>query len=290
MLKITHYKNAHEYLRDSWLEKRKKNSRFSLRAWSKQIGMSSHAPLNLMINGKRGISKKHIPALIRSLDLSPRDGLYLESLIDFNQSRSVAEKELYHSRLRELMPREDIQLFEMDSFRFIGNPLHCQILDMSDLKDFKSDPAWIKSRLFQKVSVQEIQEVIDRLLNLGLFRKNSAGNLQKTHRHLSNRPDVADLGSQEYHRSISKLASEMVGIQEVSVRQFDGYSMSIKRESIPRAKQLIYEFAKRFMQEIEVTQKDGEETYQLNLQFFPLTLTQNPHQKEGNQNGPRKKK
>lgn len=275
VLKINHYQHAHEFLRDSWEQKRRKNPSFSLRSWAKQLGMASHAPLNLMLNGKRTIAKKHIPALIKSLGLAPKEGLYLETLIEYNQSRTAIEKELYFSRLRDLTPSEPLQTHEMQTLKLVSDPLHFQILEMTQLADFEPSPAWIQSRLRVPATTREIEEAIDRLLKLELLQKEGNG-YKKTHRFVTNKPDVADLGAQAYHRAVSALAAELIAQVPVTEREYNGYTMSIKRESLPRAKLAIREFALRFIKEFTVTADDGEDTYQFNLQFFPITQPAKP--------------
>ncbi len=270
MMTITNYQKAYEFLKDAFGTKQEKNPQFSLRAWSKQLGMASHAPLNLMLAGKRPIPKKYLPQFIKSLDLKPREGLYLETLIEFNQAKSIVEKEMYFSRLKELAPSEPVNLVEMETFKYLGDPLHCIILDMTDLKDFSTDPKWIQDRLQMKVSLKQIDEVLNRLLTLGLV-KEFKGKMIKTHQHITNRPDVADFGSQQYHKNVSQLAIDLISEQPVLEREFNGYSLNIKKNKIPEAKLLIRAFVKDFIQQIEDPSTTGEETYQLNVQFFGLT-------------------
>ena len=54
-------------------------------------------------------------------------------------------------------------------------------------------------------------------------------------------------------------------------REFNRYSMSIIKAKVPLAKALIRDFSKKFMHEVEAASSTGEETYQLNVQFFPVT-------------------
>ncbi len=51
----------------------------------------------------------------------------------------------------------------------------------------------------------------------------------------------------------------------------NGYAINLKKSDLPKAKKLIREFVQDFARKIEATQKTGDETYQLNVQFFGLT-------------------
>ncbi|MGK5086384.1 TIGR02147 family protein [Bdellovibrionota bacterium FG-2] len=268
---VYHYASAPAFLRERWEEKRKRNPGFSLRAWSRQMGCESHAPLHLMIAGKRLIPKKYIPFFVSTLKLTPKEGLYFETLVDLSRAKGVEQKTLYLDRLKGLAPQTKVRMHEVDSFRCLGDPLHTILLEMSVLAGFKSDPHWIQSRLSVKTSIPRIQEAIERLLSLGLLKRREDGELIKTNQHLTNRPDVADLGSQEYHRKVSGLAADAVTTQKIEEREFNGYAFNIKKRDLPRAKQMMREFAQKFIQAIEAPSQEGEESYQLNLQFFKLT-------------------
>ena len=101
------------------------------------------------------------------------------------------------------------------------------------------------------------------------------GNLYKTNRHLSNIPDVHDIAVQEYHKNVSKLASEQISKQDLKDRDFNAFAMNINKDKLPKAKQMVQDFVKKFISEIEAEATEGEETYQLNVQFFGLSKSCN---------------
>lgn len=271
MLSIYSYNNASAFLKDAWQEKKKRNPAFSLRAWATKIGFENNAPLSLMLSGKRPVPKKYLPVFIDDLNLSPHEGVYLETLVDFTNAKNPKQKEYYFKRLESLSPSPTLKMLEVETFKFLGDPIHTQILEMSVLQDFSPSSDWIKSRLITTKTLSEINDCIQRLKNLGLIKVKKNGDWTKSQTHLSNQADVVDLGSQEYHQKVSKLASDAVSSQTIQEREFQGYSMNIKKTSIPRAKELMREFTQKFIQEIEAAEFQGEETYQFNLQFFSLT-------------------
>lgn len=271
MLSIFEYSQPHEFLRDRWREKKEKNPSFSLRAWAQHLGMESHAPLHLMVAGKRTIPRKYLPLIISSLGLSPREGLYLETLVELSRAKDTQEQEYYAERLKELSPNESFRIVELESFRYLGDPIHTVILEMTDLPDFRNDPQWIQSRLSFPADARRIRDAVDRLISLGLVRETGEDRLQKTNHHVSNRKDVADKAVQQYHNAVSRLAAESISSQPVQEREYNGYSFNVQTKDIPRAKKLLREFVESFMQQIEAPPGTGEQTYQLNLQFFALT-------------------
>lgn len=271
MNNIYNYHSSTEFLRDTWNEKRKTNPSFSIRAWAKMMGMKAHGPLHQMVLGNRSIPKKYVIPLAKSLKLESKEIIYFETLIDLERAKSPELKQLYAERLQDLVPKKKISFLEVENFRYLKDPLHMLILEMTMLKDFKSDAKWIKERINLNCTVSEVEDALDRLVTLGLMSEDQQGNFSKTNKNLYSKQDVKDLGLQEYHKNLMKLAGTALEKQEVSEREFNAYSISIEKNKIPRAKELIRKFMNDFAIEIEAKPNEAEETYQLNIQFFGMT-------------------
>lgn len=266
------------FLRDKWQEKKKENPLFSIRSWSRFLGFANNTPLSLMLAGKRAVPKKYIPALAKSLALSSKEISYLEALITYEAQKDISAKEFYINKLKELSPRGEITSVEVETFKYFGNPICMTILEMSELPDFSPCLKWIMNRLNFKTTQSEIKECLQVLENLDLIVFDIDGRLQKTHKHITNKTDVADKGSQSYHKNVSLLASEAVMTQLIHEREFNGYALNIQKSQIPHAKKLIRDFIKSFISEIEAGSKEGDETYQFNVQLFQLTSKQKEKQ------------
>ncbi len=270
MLSIYNYINANEYLSDKWKEKRFLNPHFSLRAWAGQLDINNHTSLHQMLQGKRGVPKKYIFNFAKSLSLDVKETLYFEAMVDLSRSKSLEEKEVYTLRLKELSPKPKLQMKEIEIYRLIKSPLHTIILELSSLKGFKSDPVWIKKALRISSSVVEIKEVIERLESLGLITFKGES-FKKSQQHLYSRQDISDKGLQEYHKKVCTMAAEQISEQDVNEREYNAYALNIERQKIPKAKELIRKFMDEFATEVEAQDEQGEETYQLNIQFFSIT-------------------
>src|SRR5665213_192354 len=200
MLDIYKYTEFHKLLTDAWREKRSRNSSFSMNAWAHQMGLENSSPLSLAFKGKRALPKKYLPQIIRTLDLDSNQAQYLEALLDLSRAKTPDQKLLYINRLREISPSDEFSALIVEEFKYLSDPLHGAIIEMTDLKNFKEDPEWIQQRLYFSVTVSEIKEALERLLQLNLLRRTEAGRLAKTHRHLTTPQDVADLGTKTYHK------------------------------------------------------------------------------------------
>ena len=271
MMSIYYYTEPQNYLRDSYVAKKKGNTSFTIRAWAQNMGMKSHSSLYQMIEGKRPIPKRYIPHLIESLELTPREGMYFENIIELKRARTEREKEVYLKRIKDLSPLKFPKVFAVDSFKALSHPIHTILLEMTCLADFVADPRWIKKRLAFDFTEKEIRTALERLKELELLYTTPLGQLKKTHRHLNSQADIKDLGLQAFHKSVSTMAQEAIETQSVQERQFNAYSFCMKRSSLPTAKKMIREFAFHLMNTLETEETQGEELYHMNLQLFKLT-------------------
>lgn len=272
MLSIYNYNDFHTFLRDSLKAKKRKNPSFSLSAWAKQLGFENSSPLSLTLKGKRSLPKKYLPDVVSSLGLTSEEGLYLEALIDLSKAKTPEQKLFYMRRLEELSPVENFENNTVEEYKYLSDPLHTVLLEMTDLKDFRLDPSWIKDKLNFKTSIEEIQDAIDRLTHLGLLTSSKAPRwIKKTHKNLTTENDVADLGTKNYHKHISLLAADQVFRQKLSEREFGSYSFNVREQDLALAKKLIREFLQDFFKQVEAPPEKGEQTYQFNVQLFKMT-------------------
>ena len=272
MLSIYNYTEFHKFLRDAWEAKRAKNPQFSMTAFAKKLGLENSAPLSLALRGKRGLPKKYLPQVIQSLELSNDEATYLEALSDLSTAKTPEQKVLYLERLKKLSPQKYLGGDTVDAFKYLSNPLHATLLEMIDLKDFSKDPYWIQEKLAFHYSLFDITDAFNRLRELKLIAVDEqTKTIAKTFRHLKTPDDVADLSTQKFHQHTSEWASKAVVRQPVEDREFHGFSFNMKKKDVKKAKEKIRKFLDAFIEEFEAPQGEGDQNYQLNIQFFRMT-------------------
>ena len=161
---------TNKLLSEKFNEKKLRNPSFSIRSWASQMGLSSHGGLQQILAGKRTVPKKYIPGIIKTLSLNTGEAMYFETLIDFEKAKNPEEKEIYYKRLNHLRPnKREVQVLEIENFKYFQNPLHSIIRTMIERSDFENNPEWIKKKLRIKTTKREVEEVLERLIRLDLI-------------------------------------------------------------------------------------------------------------------------
>lgn len=271
--KVYAYSEPHLFLRDTFRHKQKHNRLFSIRAWSKQMGFQCHSSLVFFLNGKRPLRPEHVERLNRGLRLEGNEEKYFRLLVQRLHLASIKDREDCESQLRLLSPSPEESFLETEKFKSIADWLHMAILEMTHLKDFQSEAAWIAARLKFPVAELQVQEAIERLLQLGLLEW-QAGRLIKTQGRLTTPKDRASESIREHHRQVLANATLAIDQQGTQERVLNACTFTIDASKLDEAKDLILKFRADMAKLME--KKDGDETYQLAVQFFKLTENSPP--------------
>lgn len=266
------YQNPQKFLLDTLSWRQKIDSRFSARAWAKEMQLSSPSLLIMLLQGTRPLRLKHVDFISKGLRLSTPEHLYFRALIQFVNANSVEEKHLCEVWLSELNPGAQVRIKELDEYAVISKWVHTVIFTMTGLKNFSGSAEEIYEFLGRKVSINEIRSALLRLFDLNLIRKNEAtGRVEATNQVISTRDDVSSKAVQEHHKQVLRLAEEAIEAQSVLEREFQAFSVAIESEKLPLAKEMIRRFKQQFIQAVGVKEQTADQVYQMNLQFFRLT-------------------
>lgn len=267
-INVFDFSNPVEFLSAVLKEKQQINRRFSLRSWTAQLGLAHASGLSMILNGKRNLKNDLAAKLSRGLGFSDREIRYFDLLVFLSNAKTLEEKEFYTRVLSTLRPEQSFSTLELDKFRLVSDWYHFAIANMTLLKNFKSDPAWVANKLGKDITEGQVKEAIERLLRLGILNKKKDGSLVKSKPSYQTTTDIPDKYLRKFHMQLINKSLVALEIEDVNRRDVTGIMMVIKKEEIPKAKQLIREFRKNISSILE--SKEGDSVYQLNIQFFNL--------------------
>lgn len=235
-----------------------RNPKYSLRSFAKSLGVSP-AALSALINGKRPLTDKMKERLGLRLGLSPKE---LQSL------RSRPHGNFKGKDTDEL--GVSFQQITVDTFAIISEPYHYALLELMKTVDYVQEPRWISQRL--QITVSEVRFAFERLERVGLLEKDENGFYVDTTKGFSS--DLREGLSSQAHRRFqeSSLQKAIQAVQEVDVQDRDNTSMTmaIHHADMPKAREMIKNFRRRFCAQME-SSSTLNEVYQLTIAFTPMT-------------------
>lgn len=238
-------------LKEELLKRQRKNEGYSLRAFSKAMGLSSSF-VSKVLSGKKNLSEETILLIASRLKL---EGQALE---DFS----------FHLEKNKNVEFEELNI---DNFQYISDWQHYALLELLTLSDFKSDVFWIAEKL--DISIEKVESSLARLERINLIARDKKGNFSSYNKNLTTVNQKAPSSAHtEHERQLLKKALEALDSVDPAERSQSSMTMAIPSRRLKEAREKI----KLFQREMNsLLQRKGprDSVYNLSISFFPLTET-----------------
>ncbi len=267
------YTDYRKLLSDFYYSQKKKKASYSYKAFAERAGLNSPNYLKLVMDGRRNLSHKNIKKFARGLGLLKYDSDFFESLVYYNQAQDNEAKETYLGKLKSLKRLPQALDLNDDQKEVVTKWYYFAIREMALLSGFKRDAHWIAERLGKKITTYQAEEALEVLEKLGLLAREN-GSMRQNQRNITVDFDSAKKphAINEFHRSMGTHALEALRSDNYQEREFNALTVAVSKENLKTVKEKIREF-RRELNAFLGTEKNPEEVYQLNVQFFPLTRT-----------------
>ena len=243
-----------QLLKERFAERQRKNGQYSLRSFARDLGIH-HSALSLILRGKRGIPKKNLLSVIKSLELSPVEELAF--LADHRQHQIREDHLQLHYGLAETLEEEK-------HYRVISEWEYAAVIELMDTQGFKWDVDYIGKKL--EIPFARAQVVMDKLIEVGVVCNNS---FQKLSVNLKTSDGVESKAIRKSHKEGLELSLSKIDEGDFDLKNFSSVTMAIDAEDMNEYVELIRDFRKKVI--ALSNRKNKKDVYQLGIQFFPLT-------------------
>lgn len=240
-----------DQLKRTFADRCRKNPTYSLRAFSRSVGMDP-STMSAIMNGKRPLTIKTARKLLQGLNI-----------VNPAEVQTIIAETFAGEEKQEVLGYQQLTLEAAEAIAFWQ---HFAIMAVLDLKDFRGTERAISERL--NIPFGIVLESLDRLVKLGLVVKEK-GTWQLTGKHLATPSDVPSAVMREGHRQWIQKAMESLENDPVEVRDISFITMAVAKSRLPQAKKMILEFRRKLTAYFEDGPRDA--VYQLNIQLFPVS-------------------
>jgi uncharacterized protein (TIGR02147 family) len=269
IVNIFDYTDYRQYFRDYYEEQKIKNPAFSYRYFAQKAGYNSSGLYKDIVDGRTGITRSLILRFSTAMKHTKRQQEYFETLVYFNEAKTIEEKKLYFERL---MKYYDSKAFRVESshYEYYSKWYYSAIRELLAISDFNDDYAIIAQALNPSIRTHQAQKAIGVLKKLGLIRKNDKGFYKAVDKILTTGPDVKSLNIARFQQVMMDLAKEAIDRYPGKHRNISTITFSASCEAFDEIKSELDACRKRILGIID--RSDNEDRVcQLNMQFFPLT-------------------
>jgi uncharacterized protein (TIGR02147 family) len=236
-----------------------------------KAGFKSPTALKHVIDGKRNLSLESANKFASALKIEGIRRHYFLTLVLFNQTDLLSEREKYLNELVELKRSENPSMLEEEKYDVLSKWYHLVVREIVDLPDFKNSMKWISRIFCPQITVQDAADSLQLLKTLGLVERID-GKLCQSEKTLETDERVKSVKVAEYHRQMIQLGAESITRFTSGERDISGTTLRISRNDVDTVKVLLKEFRRKLLN-LAVNSPDADQIYQLNFQFFPLVVS-----------------
>lgn len=252
-----------KYLLDLFNERKVRNARYSLRAFARDIGMSS-SRLSEILRGKVGLSAQRAQQIGEKMGLGTEALDHFVSLVELEHARSDLEKKAAGEKVAKRL--NGMEELKEDEFSLISDWYYFPILEYLKLPKVNLEVTHLAKTF--GLSSEVMQDAIDRLIRLGyLIRTDNDGFESR-----SGKRTTSDIPSQAIRNAQSQVldkAKEALYRRSIEERELSYVVFRYRKADIATIKERIRKFRRDLMVEFE--RADGLDAVGcLSSQFFQM--------------------
>ena len=189
-INIFDYFDYREYLGDVYNQLRKTRYGFSYRAFSREVGISSHNFLPRILKRERNLSAEFIPLLSKYLKLSAKEEKYFQILVSFNNEHKPSKKEQFLKQLLTFRFVSDEYKIEDKKLQFFNKWYYPVVRELVVICDFKEDYNMLARSCVPRISASQAKSAVKFLVKNGFIKKGNDGRYKVTNQIISTEPEV----------------------------------------------------------------------------------------------------
>ena len=269
MKDIFEYTGYRQYIADYYAEKKEKTA-FTWREFTKKAGFTSSVYLKYISEGQFSLSEDAVERVADAMHLTGQRREYFREMTQFDHAKTDKAKKDAFNRMLAIANQNKAKIIEGDAFRYFDSWKNPVLRELAPAMP-GAKPLALAHACRPKISAAEVSESLNFLVRADLLQKDENDNYVQTDRVVTTGPmGAAAVAIRGMHRQMGELALEAIEGVPQNERHFSGITLGITRNAYHEIVEEIAAFRKRII-EIATREKDTDEVYRLNVQFFPMT-------------------
>ena len=257
-----------QILKEHLSQKKKNNKSYSLRAFARDLQLNNGV-LSQFFSVKRIPSLRQGIQIAKSLKLNVREqNEFIQSIAKVKHEKDLNKTKLLIDKISNIKTSAFSYFLSDAKFSVISDWFYYAILELTFVKDFNSDYAWIANRL--GLTVSQTKNAVKTLLDVGLIFYDNNNQLKKSEERIvtSHRNKTAKCLKKRQEQILKKSIKSLYS-DPIEMRNHSAMTIAINPQHIQKAKMKIDQFLIDMTDFLEV----GEQTevYELAISLFPLT-------------------
>ncbi len=268
MKSIFEYLDYRVYLKDFYEEKKNAQSFFSYRLFGNKVGIDSSYLAKVFLHS-RHIADESITAFAVFCGLKEKEAEYFETLVHFSKSKSHKKSKLYFEKLLSIK-NINTQKLVAQQYAYYQKWYYSALRSVLEYYEFTGDYKLLAAVLNPPITPKEAKAGIALLSKLGLVRVNEAGIYKMTDTAITSGSQWQSLAIEAFQEETIRLSQEAIQRHPKNQRDVSTVTLNINAHDFTEIRERVKEFRGTLINYVNAA-THPDRTYQLNVQFFPLS-------------------
>lgn len=268
------YLDYRAYLRAYYEAQKKTRAGFSFRTFSKRAGLRSPNFFKLVMDGDRNLGPDTVTKFSMALGLNGAEATFFADLVAFDQATDNADKNRAFERIAASRRFRAAKRIDSQLMTYLSHWYHPAVRELAARRDFQEDPKWIAHQLRPSITPQQAAQSLELLLDLGLLTRDPESHrVSRGEPTLTTEHEVRALGAANFHRQMLQRATEAIDAVAAKDRDLAALTVCVSQGTAAEVKERIHQF-REALTELCDSEPEGATVYQLNIQWFPLSVVE----------------
>jgi len=269
---LTRYMDYRSYLAD-WIADRKDSGMPGSNRWfAQKMHINSASWLTDVLRGRKGLSKATANRLSVVLKHPPAESRYFETLVAYNQAKTLAERNAYYEELLAVRKIKDPKVVSPDQYEYYAAWYHSAVRSLIGMFPFSGDFERLAKMVSPQISPRQARHSVELLERLGIVRRDSDGVYRLDSNAVTTGQYEKSLAISNFQQETMRLALEALDRYPRSLRDISTLTVGVSAKSVEEIRRLAAEFRRR-VTELANSDEEADRVYQVNIQAFPLSST-----------------
>lgn len=280
-LRIFDYTDYRGFLKDALQALKDRDPKFSQRWVLQRLGVKSSGWLADMLAGRRNLSRTQSSLFSGLLALSAREEMYFQTLVDYDQARTLPEKNRCYEKLLTFheIPKD---LVDPDRFEYFSHWWVPAIREYLLVEPYRGNPEKLARKLRPAITTAQAKAAVELLERLGMVKRYASGELRPAVEHVKKQSQFS--APVHYYRYLKAQMELGLGAMESipkEERDISAVTVTLSEEGFAALREELKELRRKMVQLSENENRkfwqgvegDSRRVYQAVLELFPVSNT-----------------
>jgi uncharacterized protein (TIGR02147 family) len=271
-ISIYDYTEYPKYLRDYYDIRKETDNWFSYQYMADKLKLSNKSQIARIFEGKRKrLPNEIIEGFNQILKHTPEEAGYFLLLVALFEAESAEEKNSVLRMMNRSLRQQQIRELERKEYEYMREWYHPIVREVITTPGFTGGAKEIAQLMLTRIPLEQIEESIDLLRNLGMIAKDGEQwNLKDVS--VSLKQDRRKLAVRHYQKQLLSMLPEALGVDKDKYRtRTITATFGFDVNQIDEILAIIEDFYKKLLGLLTDMDATKNQVYQFNLQLYPLT-------------------